>query len=180
MARLMDEDGGNPFWAFSLTLYMREGVAAACLALQDRRALDVNLLLFCCWAGAHGRALSAAEVDSLIAATRDWRAQVVQPLRAARRWLKEAPPTLAGAGELRQDIKASELAAEAIEQDILHQALPIAGGAPCATILAANLRTYLTAEGCRPCAEDLAALVTLLLAAAPGLDPTEARRLLGG
>ncbi len=174
----MSENAGNPFWDFSLKLYVREGVAAACLEMQDRMEVDVNLLLFCCWAGSQGRALSGAEIDSLIATTRDWRDQVIRPLRGARRWLKEA--TLPGAADLRGDIKASELAAEAIQQDILHRALPVSAGAPSSSAVAANLRAYLAAEGCRPGDRDMDALTTLLCAAAPGLDPCQARRLLSG
>ena len=41
------------FWKFSLELYDREGVAAACLALQEEYQLDVNLLLFCYWHGSN-------------------------------------------------------------------------------------------------------------------------------
>ena len=39
------------FWDFSLEIYAKPGVAQACLALQDECGADVNLLLFCCWAG---------------------------------------------------------------------------------------------------------------------------------
>ncbi len=34
----------HPFWNFSLEVYGGEGVARACLELQDRRGVDVNLL----------------------------------------------------------------------------------------------------------------------------------------
>ncbi len=177
----MTRDSENPFWAFSLTLYVRQGVTAACLDLQDRRDLDVNLLLFCCWAGSQGRALSGPEIGDLIAAARDWRDQVVRPLRGARRWLKGRTLGLGNAvPELREDIKARELAAEAIQQDILHKTLPVSAGVSSPGAMAANLRAYLAAEGCRPGPEDIGALATLLLGAARGLDSSSARRLLAG
>ncbi|HEY9550471.1 MAG TPA: TIGR02444 family protein, partial [Kiloniellaceae bacterium] len=47
----------TPFWQFSGAVYARRGVAEACLALQQRHGLDVNLLLFCAWAGSNGRRL---------------------------------------------------------------------------------------------------------------------------
>ena len=51
------------FWAFSLEFYARPGVAEACLALQDRHGLDVNILLLCCWLGWSGRGrLSPADL----------------------------------------------------------------------------------------------------------------------
>lgn len=106
--------GANPFWEFSLAVYGRPGVPAACVALQDRHDLDVNVLLFAAWAGMEcGVALSAerlAAVDSTIAA---WRREVVRPLRAVRRRVK------AEDDGFYQRMKAVELEAERIEQDRL-------------------------------------------------------------
>ena len=59
-------------WDFSLALYARPGAAEACLALQERHGTDVNLLLFCCWAGSRGRGLSGAELAGLIAVVSEW------------------------------------------------------------------------------------------------------------
>ncbi len=104
----------NPFWEFSLAVYGRPGVPAACVALQDRHGLDVNVLLFAAWAGmACGTLLSAerlAEVDSTIAG---WRQEVVRPLRAARRRVKAEDDAF------YQRLKAVELEAERIQQDRL-------------------------------------------------------------
>ncbi len=75
----MTETAKHPFWDFSLALYGREGVARACVALQDRRGLDVNILLFCCWAGSRGRRLDPADLKGLDAAVRPWREAVVRP-----------------------------------------------------------------------------------------------------
>ncbi len=62
-----DETGArNPFWDFSLAVWGREAVEPACLALQERHGIDVNVLLFCGWAGRRGRALDAAVLGSLI------------------------------------------------------------------------------------------------------------------
>ena len=41
----------SPFWNFSLRLYARAGVPDACLALQARHGIDVNLLFCCLWLG---------------------------------------------------------------------------------------------------------------------------------
>ena len=84
MARRPD----NPFWLFSLELYGRPEVAKACLALQDRRGLDVNLLLFCCWAGSRGHRLDRPALEGLIEAVESWQREVVAPLRQALRHLK--------------------------------------------------------------------------------------------
>lgn len=139
----------NPFWDFSLAFYGAPGVAEACLALQDRSGMDggadVNLLLFCCWAGRAGHRLTAAELERLLGASADWQGEVVRPLRAARRWLKaEGGPA---EGALRERIKALELEAERIEQDRLYQALPLGPADPSAAQTAENLRLYLDRLG---------------------------------
>ncbi len=101
----------KPFWDFSLALYARPGIAPACLTLQDSHGQDVNLLLFCCWVGEPLTAAALAEADALVA---PWRTQVVQPLRAVRRWLKTRDEPL------RQAVAAQELAAEQRQQAMLH------------------------------------------------------------
>lgn len=178
----MNEDGDNPFWIYSVALYGRDGVAPACLDLQDRLDADVNILLFCCWAGSRGRSLNENEIEDLIAATRPWRDQVVRPLRAVRRWLKTQDTAPAEpAQRLRADIKASELAAEAIQQAMLWQTMPIADGAASPEAAAGNLRRYLAVLGhVLPGPADTAALAAILCACGPALAPLDAVRLLEG
>ena len=40
---------GSPFWKFSLGYYRGAGVSEACLELQDRCGVDVNVVLFLLW-----------------------------------------------------------------------------------------------------------------------------------
>jgi uncharacterized protein (TIGR02444 family) len=111
------------FWDYSLEAYARPGVADACLGLQDRLGVDVNLLLFACWvADCGGGALSRDDWRRLSAATSGWRTRVVEPLRAVRRYLKAAPAhPAAGAipATLRDRVKGLELEAEHAEQLVL-------------------------------------------------------------
>jgi uncharacterized protein (TIGR02444 family) len=107
----------NPFWTFSLKVYAAEGVQAECLALQEQYGLDVNLLLFCAYAGAvECVALSMDDVASVAAAVEGWHKDVVRPLRHARRALKAHEPD---AAPLRTNVKRSELEAEQIEQAMI-------------------------------------------------------------
>lgn len=158
----------NPFWDFSLTVYVRPGVADACLALQDRLGLDVNLLLFCCWTGSQGRRLDSVDMARLVAAVGDWQRSIVGPLRAVRRRLKELPGDTSGqAGALRQAVKDCELAAERIEQSMLHDAFAQPASTSCpageeAACAAANLRTYLQLVGAPISPEDRANLEVIL------------------
>jgi len=169
------DDAANPFWNFSLRVYDAPGVADACLALQGRHALDVNLLLFCIWAGRHGRRLNTAEAAALEAATADWQLHAVQPLRAVRRWLK-AQTVTALAGDLREGVKAHELEAERLEQAILVATLPVetsGSGTPADAVL--NLTAYFAHLGREPGVADAADLAQLLTGAfGPQLRPLDA------
>ena len=61
----MTMTAAEDLWGFSLRVYGSDRVADACLWLQDHRAIDVNLLLYCCWLGARGVRLAP---ETLLAA----------------------------------------------------------------------------------------------------------------
>lgn len=139
---------GSPFWTFSVRLYAKPGVADACLTLQDRQGVDVNLLFFMLWAGHSGRLLSTAEVRAFVELTEDWRSAVVVPLRLVRRVLRAPPAAVdaAAAAALRQDIKKAELESERLQQAALFAYRPIgalgmAEASP-ERAAAANVATY--------------------------------------
>ncbi len=77
----------NPFWDYSVALYRRPGVETACLGLQRRHGLDVNLVLLGCWLASRGIVLDRATLEGVEQAVSDWRADVIMPLRALRRRL---------------------------------------------------------------------------------------------
>ena len=169
----------NPFWEFSRTVYERPGVAPACLALQDRHGLDVNMLLFCCFAGGRGRALADEEIARLTGAVTRWQREVVRPLRAVRRWLKtqtSAPRQLAES--LRSVIKLQELEAERVGQFLLIDAIDPGAGRSAPGQAGQNLRAYLRVSGIRPEAHDTAGLGVILAGCFEELTPSEAMRLL--
>lgn len=144
------DTGGSPgFWDFSLEVYADPATARACLDLQNRFDLDVNLLLFCLFAGRHGRRLSVDDLQRLDEAVLAWRTQVVHPLRAARTWLKSAPASVA-TESLRRQVLDAELAAEHQQQLLIEQRLPVAPGKADAAACTANLRHYAAALGRPP------------------------------
>ncbi|MCC9620082.1 TIGR02444 family protein [Thalassospira sp. MA62] len=102
-------------WAFTVEMYGREGVAKLCLDLQERCGLDVNMLFFMFFLGQQGKAPHS--ISALETAVRDWRENVIIPLRQTRRHMRSDPRK--SAQELRNRIKADELQAERIEQQIL-------------------------------------------------------------
>ena len=82
---------GQAVWEFSLRIYAEPGVQEECLALQERLRLDVNLLLFCAYAGAkRGIALSQQDIADMVALTAGWQDSVVRSLRAVRSTMKPA------------------------------------------------------------------------------------------
>jgi uncharacterized protein (TIGR02444 family) len=170
----------NPFWDYALELYGSQGVEAACLELQERYGLDVNVVLFCCWLAHRGVPADAALFGRIAATTAAWQEQFVRPLRAVRERLKTALsepqpggvaarwPALAAA--LRQRVLGLEIDGERLEQLLLAElAADLAPtAAPGVALASANLRRY------RPfAAPDRAALATLLRAAFPDVPPGE-------
>jgi len=124
---------GGPLWDFALAVYMAPGVSTACLELQERFGVDVNLLLFSAWmGGARGVDLSAADVAGAQALVRAWHAEIVKPLRTVRQALKAGPdPAPSERTEtLRNKIKAVEVHAERIELSVLQDHGLTVGGAP--------------------------------------------------
>lgn len=167
------------FWLFSGAVYGRPGVAEACLDLQDRHGLDVNLLLYCGWAGSRGRRLDAGDLGLLRSASRPWHDNVVAPLRAARRWLKQQTAVPEDVGEtFREEVKGLELQAEMLEQLVLYQELDVPEGDSDAAAVAANLRFYLTRFKPLPTSDDLADLSAILHATCPEVAPVHAIRML--
>jgi uncharacterized protein (TIGR02444 family) len=144
----------SPFWDFSLRLYARPGVADACLRLQERRGIDVNLLFYGLWLGMEGERLSRSDIVAAMTRVRTLHEQVVKPLRTARTALKrmiDGDPALSPAiGALRTAIKKSELDAEHLEQVMLGAVLPRrATGSPSVALARANAAVYLAAIGVR-------------------------------
>ena len=117
----------SPFWWFSLKLYAERDFAGACLALQDRHGVDVNVLLFMLWAAQHGRRIEEDGVRAIVAAVEGWRQSVVAPLRTARRFLRTPPADVqaSAAAALRQRIQEAELEAERLQQEMLYRLFPI-------------------------------------------------------
>lgn len=116
----------DSFWDFSVNTYRKPGVADACLALQDRHGLDVNVLLFCCWFGCTRGVVDAPLWDRVLAFSGPWADNVVRPLRAVRTWMKHtgcAQPGLSSdeCMRLREEIKRVELKAEQLQEHTLQE-----------------------------------------------------------
>ncbi len=159
----------SAFWTFSLRLYARPGIADACLRLQARHGIDVNLMFCCLWRGVEGERLKRGEIRAMIARVRILHEQVVKPLRTARVALKtmlDGDPALGVAiGAVRAAVKKCELDAEHVEQIVLTGMFSEPTGIPgtaerCAAALK-NAESYCAALGLRLSAADRADLALL-------------------
>jgi uncharacterized protein (TIGR02444 family) len=140
----------HTFWDYSLRLYSQPGVEEACLTLQDEFDLDVNIVLFCLWAGGEGPGqLTPAEMAEVIARGGQWQREVVRRLRHIRRTLKK--DDLGATTELveifRPRAQMLELAAEHVQQLLLAGLAPETRGATGINAAILNLRAYFVETG---------------------------------
>jgi uncharacterized protein (TIGR02444 family) len=120
-------------WPFVVALYARPGVSQACLLLQDRAGVDVNILLFALYAAVErGVVLAAHELQEMDAAVAAWRNDIILPLRSVRRRLKTGPEPAPGdkTEVLRTQVKSCELDAERVELAVLMRWLGQRSGQP--------------------------------------------------
>jgi uncharacterized protein (TIGR02444 family) len=142
------------FWDYSVALYGLAEVEAACLEVQHRHRIDVNIVLLCLWLGERGTALDGEMLARICHAAGRWQIEVVKPLRALRNRLKgriadREPNSVAGdwsaiAASLGARILALEIDAERLEQLHLGRAaasLPATATAGPA-LAGANLASY--------------------------------------
>lgn len=141
------------FWNRMTTLYQREGLAKACLDLQDRHGMDVVLLLFLRLLDGDGIVLSANERAAAEDRVRAWHREVVRPLRAVRRFEKPLAGDAAVAAH-RDRVKELELDAERIELGLLVRWLSESGAGRKTTGVADNARRLLQESGIEEAAID--------------------------
>jgi uncharacterized protein (TIGR02444 family) len=145
----------NLFWDFSVNIYGHDGVPAACLALQENCEIDVNMILFCCWAGEIGAGrLDVQDLRTALGAINGWHREIVRGLRMVRNHLTTG---FRGFDDeivrtFRQKILNLELESERMEQDRLLGTISLSSNANAspqqrATDTAANLANYFTLSG---------------------------------
>jgi uncharacterized protein (TIGR02444 family) len=114
--------------AFAITIYRKPEVADACLTLQQALGVDVPVLLFCAWYACTRGELDDKMLAQVIESSRPFSLHVVQPLRQARRWMKQPADSqkaimMAANQEawqfLREKIKSIEISAELLWLDAL-------------------------------------------------------------
>ncbi len=149
-------------WDWALAAYARPGVAPVCLALQDGHDQNIPLLLAAAWAAEQGRTL---DLDRAVAVTRAWEADVVAPLRSARRALKLSHPPVRDSGReaLRETVKAVELEAERLLLAALESLAWPGDVAPVEAALTAAAARWTPSKNSPPPADGISALSSALL-----------------
>ncbi len=119
-------------WDWSTRAWAAEGVADACLELQDAGGQNAPLLLWAAWAAATGRVLDDDTLEAGCDTARAWQEIAVAPLRAVRRALKPRAPDLDDVAReaVRAQVKAVELAAERHLLIALEALVPVPSGPP--------------------------------------------------
>ncbi len=148
----------SPFWRFSLGFYRRPDVSQACIALQDECGVDVNLLLFFLWLATARRRVSPETARAVCVEAAPWCDDVVAPLRAIRRRIKEGPALVEHgvAQAFRAKVKALELESERLQQEALFARAAGLATESAATVEAAahaNVAAYEQVVG-RPFSQD--------------------------
>ena len=170
----MTSDSG--LWLYSLEVYGRPGFADAALALQDKYAMDVNLLLTCLWSASVGENLSPGKLQELEVRCAPWRHDVIEVFRELRRDLKgNEDPEIS---RIREFAKARELDSEKIQQERIQAVLGTLQGQESVEKAAENLKAYLSIVNQRMNKEIRGLLAKLLVLAFDRVTNTEAEKLL--
>jgi len=153
----------SAFWDFTLSIYSREGVSPALIALQDRLGLDVNFLLVCLYAASQGSKLAGADFARLEDAAAPLRKNLIHPLRQVRRWLKEQSAVAKeSADPIRRAVLAQEIESEGLQQRAMEARLTPGSGAADLALAAGNLARYLAWSKAAPAAADRDGLALVL------------------
>jgi uncharacterized protein (TIGR02444 family) len=166
----------HPAWEFVTGFYSTPGVAPACLALQERHAIDVTAVLFSLWCSAVDARPLGPNMAPLTQAARERQQATVLPIRATRRWLKDKGESLsetAGAA-FYKTVLAAEIDCEHGELLMLAQLADSLCGSPSGTgtpaVVAPNVGAFLLASGVAPGEQDCGAIAAILTEAGASED----------
>ncbi len=166
------------FWDFSLQVYSCEGVSVACIGLQDRHILDVNLILLSMWLGHNGHPIMDHDaLNRALDTSRRWNKDVICGIRAVRLALKDdfSPIVAKDCESLRRSILSLEIEGEHLEHLALASTVTSTPNRELEpslrlAICTANLGLYLTELEAKLGEEDYADFRVIFSATFPDLD----------
>jgi len=118
---LVTESHTVPLWDYTIAVYRKSGVAAACLELQHSAHIDVPLFFCAGYASLTGRRFDKTALAWLCDICTPWQKDIVQPLRLIRTQLKQGHEMISRTTTeaFRTEIKSMELGAERIQIDLM-------------------------------------------------------------
>lgn len=166
------------FWDFSLQVYSCEGVSVACIGLQDRHILDVNLILLSMWLGHNGHPIMDDNaLNRALDTSRRWNKDIICGIRAVRLALKDdfSPISAENCEVLRKNILSLEIEGEHLEHLALVSTVtskpnPELEPSLKLAICTANLGLYLTELEAKLDEQDYADFRVIFAATFPDLD----------
>ena len=129
-----------------------------CLRWQNRYDADVNMLLFAHWQATKNIRLSTLDIENLVEKVALWRAEILLPLRSARKGLADFRSAATGKeyaqvsqlNHMYQEILQQELEAEFVQQRMMAESPLKNSQISDGSILALtkhNLAAYLSVQG---------------------------------
>lgn len=111
------------FWQFACTLYAKPDQQTTLLALQNQQGKNVNLCLLLLYLDSLNLSINTQQLNELTQVVSDFDTRALQPLRAARSYLKANQNTLSDYATIREELLSAELKLEKQQQHMLIEAV---------------------------------------------------------
>ena len=111
------------YWQFACTLYAKPEQQTTLLALQNQQGKNVNLCLLLLYLDSLNLSINTQQLNELINVTSDFDTHALQPLRAARSYLKANQNTISDYATIREELLSAELKLEKQQQHMLIEAV---------------------------------------------------------
>ena len=107
------------FWQFACTLYAKPDQQTTLLALQNQQGKNVNLCLLLLYLDSLNLSINTQQLNELIDAISEFDTHALQPMRAARSYLKANQNAISDYATIRAELLSAELKLEKQQQHML-------------------------------------------------------------
>ncbi|PKG67653.1 MULTISPECIES: TIGR02444 family protein [Pseudoalteromonas] len=111
------------FWQFACTLYAKPDQQTTLLALQNQQGKNVNLCLLLLYLDSLNLSINTQQLNELTQVVSEFDTHALQPLRAARSYLKANQNTISDYATIRAELLSAELKLEKQQQHMLIEAV---------------------------------------------------------
>ena len=111
------------FWQFACTLYAKPEQQTTLLALQNQQGKNVNLCLLLLYLDSLNLSINTQQLNELTQVVSEFDTYALQPLRAARSYLKANQNTISDYATIRAELLSAELKLEKQQQHMLIEAV---------------------------------------------------------